>query len=125
MTWRPPRRCIEPRCPEPVHYRGRCKKHQPPPWARHNPDPTRPKGRAWRALAEAILARDQYICYVCKLPGADQVDHIRAIAEGGAKWAPQNLAAIHDEPCHKEKSKNEARRGSARWRQRREAEAED
>lgn len=60
-----------------------------------------------------ILKRDDWICYVCGQPGADQVDHITPRAEGGSDedW---NLAAIHGTPCHRDKTLAEAARGRAR-----------
>jgi len=122
---RPTRRCIVPRCPSPIHYRGRCKTHQPPPWSRYTPDPTRPRGRAWRELALYILDRDEHRCYVCGELGADQVDHVRNIADDGARWSPSNLAAIHDDPCHRDKSREEAKRGAMRARARRAREADE
>lgn len=73
-------------------------------WVKH----TRPR----------ILKRDNYTCYICGLPGANQVDHKTPRAEGGSDedW---NLAAIHDTPCHLNKTLEEAARGRARRTRRR------
>ena len=50
---------------------------------------------AWRALRPAILARDGYVCQLCGLPGADSVDHIIPMAQGGDRLDPSNLRAAH------------------------------
>jgi 5-methylcytosine-specific restriction protein A len=52
------------------------------------------------------------VCRVCDQLGADQVDHVVPLGEGGADedW---NLASIHAEPCHREKTAAEARRARA------------
>jgi 5-methylcytosine-specific restriction endonuclease McrA len=62
-----------------------------------------------------ILRRDRFVCYVCGLEGADQADHVIPIAEGGANHT-ENGRAIHAEPCHATKSRQEAARGYARHR---------
>lgn len=54
----------------------------------------------WPARVAHVLARDRRICHVCGLPGADQVDHVR----NGDDHSESNLAAIHDNPCHRHKS---------------------
>ena len=58
----------------------------------------------WRRLRKLVLARDQGICYVCGAPGADEVDHIDGDHHNDD---PTNLAAIHDDPCHRRKSSRE------------------
>lgn len=58
----------------------------------------------WSALiVPRILARDQGICYLCGQPGADAVDHIVA----GDDHRDHNLAAVHDNPCHRRKTADE------------------
>ena len=64
-------------------------------------------------IHRAILERDQWTCWVCGQTGADQVDHKRPLFEGGTN-DPANLAAIHATPCHRDKSKAEARRAHPR-----------
>ena len=54
-----------------------CKAHQPEPWSGGK----RRKrmgisGGAWETIRRKVLARDQRICYLCDLPGADEVDHL-------------------------------------------------
>lgn len=75
----------------------------------------------WRALRRAILIRDSYRCHICGHPGADEVDHLVAVSNGGTDH-PTNLAAIHRRPCHAKKSSNEG--NEARWRNRRNRTAE-
>lgn len=66
-------------------------------------------GSAWQALRLSILKRDEYICYVCGNPGADEVDHKIPVWKGGAKSDPGNLGAIHSSPCHEDKTAAEHR----------------
>lgn len=47
------------------------------------------------------------ICHVCHRPNADQVDHIVAVGLGGSRNDRSNLAPIHKEPCHREKTARE------------------
>lgn len=71
----------------------------------------------WPAIRRRILRRDHGICHVCGHPGADEVDHVHA----GDDHSDANLAAIHDDPCHKAKSAGEgveARRAIAAQRYR-------
>jgi 5-methylcytosine-specific restriction endonuclease McrA len=46
----------------------------------------------WRKLRLAVLARDRYRCHWCSRL-ADTVDHVVALAEGGARYDPANLVA--------------------------------
>lgn len=69
----------------------------------------------WPAIRRRILRRDAYVCHVCGQPGADQVDHIIR----GDDHSDTNLAAIHDNPCHRRKSSAEGH--AARPRRRRQA----
>ena len=54
----------------------------------------------WAALRRYVLERDQFMCYVCRLGGADEVDHVQA----GDNHHETNLAAIHSVPCHRRKT---------------------
>jgi 5-methylcytosine-specific restriction protein A len=69
-------------------------------------------GSSEQARRKRILERYFYCCHVCGEGGADQVDHRIPLGEGGADedW---NLAPIHAEPCHREKTAAEARRARA------------
>jgi 5-methylcytosine-specific restriction protein A len=44
--------------------------------------------------------------------GADQVDHVIPLSQGGAD-SVDNLAVIHADPCHREKTQAESRRARA------------
>lgn len=69
-------------------------------------------GRPWRRKVEAVKLRDQYTCYVCgRLTQEGDVDHKVPLAEGG-KDDESNLGWICRTPCHANKTKAEAARGS-------------
>jgi len=68
-------------------------------------------GSRQQKRARFILNRDDTICHVCGRPGADQADHIIPLAHGGAD-STENMAAIHSEPCHREKTAREAHQGA-------------
>lgn len=72
----------------------------------------RTRTAAWRRVRLVILQRDSGICHVCRQPGANEVDHIIPVAEGGTDEAT-NLAAIH-RVCHRKKTGAEATRARAR-----------
>jgi len=52
-------------------------------------------GKAWRETRKAILEAHGYICWMCGRPGADTVDHITPLAQGGAPLDPNNLKPAH------------------------------
>ena len=87
-------------------------KRKPSNWGREQ-SRLKPEFKPWQV--RAILRRDRYICHVCGGEGADQADHVIPLAEGGANHT-DNGAAIHAEPCHKNKTQEESRRGYARHR---------
>ena len=62
----------------------------------------------WTTTRTRILKRDARICYICGGEGADQVDHIINVATGGSH-DDHNLAAIHEVPCHRDKTRAEQR----------------
>ena len=55
-------------------------------------------GWVWQRLRPAILARDGWRCWICGNP-ANTVDHVVALAEGGAPYDPANLRAAC-RPCN-------------------------
>jgi 5-methylcytosine-specific restriction endonuclease McrA len=59
------------------------------------------------------MSSETGICHVCDRPGADQVDHVVPLAEGGTDTEP-NLLPIHSEPCHRRKTADEAVRARER-----------
>lgn len=59
------------------------------------------------------MARYRGICHVCGKPGADQVDDVIPLAEGGPP-TEANKRPIHAEPCHRLKTAAEAARARNR-----------
>jgi 5-methylcytosine-specific restriction endonuclease McrA len=97
--------------PSPESY---CTEHKPAPWeGSRRRELVTLSGSAEQARAKRILKRFLYCCHVCGKVGADQVDHVIPVGEGGADedW---NLAPIHAEPCHRRKTAAEAVRARAR-----------
>jgi 5-methylcytosine-specific restriction endonuclease McrA len=68
-------------------------------------------GGAWEALRRKVLARDMGCCYLCNELGADQVDHLVEVADGGTNDL-SNLASCHA-ACHDRKH------GDPEWAQER------
>lgn len=88
-----------------VQGTGYCKRHQKPPFEKTY----RPVIPNWGAIQQQVLQRDKRICYLCGKPGADQVDHIVPISEGGSS-KPHNLKAVHGNVppfCHREKTQQQ------------------
>ena len=52
-------------------------------------------GKAWRQLRAQILHASGGICWLCGRPGADTVDHIVPLSDGGHPLDPANLRAAH------------------------------
>jgi 5-methylcytosine-specific restriction endonuclease McrA len=52
-------------------------------------------GGRWRRIRLEVLQRDGRICWMCKQPGADSVDHLIPLSRGGDPYAKGNLAAAH------------------------------
>lgn len=51
--------------------------------------------KSWMGVREEILKRDGHKCAICGKPG-NEVDHIKAIVNGGAMWDYDNLRVL----CH-------------------------
>lgn len=104
--------CLEPRCPNPSTYRGRCQRH-----ARQREQQTHPNKhiyntKRWRLTRRRHLF-DHPLCTACQAEGTDtlatDVDHIQPIEEGGNPWSPTNLQSL----CahhHGQKTASEMRR---------------
>ncbi len=74
-------------------------------WDRHEWTPAQRRG---------IHARDGGTCHVCGSQGAMEADHVIPLSEGGSTDPEENGRSICAVPCHREKSREEARRGYAR-----------
>jgi 5-methylcytosine-specific restriction endonuclease McrA len=88
-----------------------CPEHKPTPWATSTRrSKVRLSGSAEQARRKRILERDMGVCHVCDQPGADQVDHVIPLGEGGTgeDW---NLASIHAEPCQPRKDGGRGQEG--------------
>lgn len=68
--------------------------------------------RDWDRRRKRILRRDQGICYICGALGADEVDHVIPVSQGGGD-EDENLAAIHG-TCHAKKTQAEAKAANPR-----------
>lgn len=106
--------CAELR-PCPVHP-------DPAAWSRRSPRTRRRtlSGSQEQARARRVIARGRGVCHVCRHAGADEADHVIAVADGGAD-TEANMAPIHGgrcstcgRRCHADKTQEEARRARAR-----------
>lgn len=50
--------------------------------------------RTWRRLRASVLAASD-VCHLCGQHGADSVDHLQPVSQGGAMHDPRNLAPAH------------------------------
>ena len=103
------RSCVTCGKPSPESY---CAEHKPKPWQGKRKGRLTVSGWEEQRRAKRVLKRLLYCCHVCGRLGADEVDHVVALAEGGAD-DESNLAPIHAEPCHRVKTAAEARRARA------------
>jgi 5-methylcytosine-specific restriction enzyme A len=91
---------------------SRCPRHRRKPWGdSRRGEKTKLSGWAQQKRAKRVLALHDYVCHVCGGPAACEVDHVRALAEGGAD-DESNLRPIHG-TCHKRKTAEEAARARA------------
>ena len=66
---------------------------------------TKPMPPGWAKTQARIIERDRGCCYVCKKPGAREVDHKKPTSQGGSE-DDSNLGAIHTS-CHRRKTARE------------------
>lgn len=69
-----------------------------------------PMPPGWALTRLRILIRDNYVCYICGKPGADEVDHVIPAVRGGSE-DDENLAAAHG-ACHHRKTGSQSRGGT-------------
>ena len=92
----PSRICLEPSCPEPAAWRGRCPTH-----ARERNRETRTvnaslyNSKRWKMTRRTKLAANP-ICECCDNRIATDVHHKIDLREGGDPWAIDGLEAL----CH-------------------------
>jgi 5-methylcytosine-specific restriction protein A len=101
----PTRLCLEPRCPHPATYRGRCATH-----TRSNERTTHARrhfynSKRWQITRSRVLF-DQPLCECGQI--ATDVDHIKAIEDGGDPWSRNNLQGLC-KACHSMKTNRELR----------------
>lgn len=96
-----------------------CPTHpEPTPWAGAR-DQRRQRtglsGSAEQRRNRRIMRHHHGVCHWCEQPGADQIDHVTPLAEGGTD-EDDNLRPIHSAPCHVDKTNAERERGRRRAR---------
>jgi 5-methylcytosine-specific restriction protein A len=101
----PTRLCLEPRCPNPSVYRGRCPEH-----SRTNEHATHRNrhvynSKRWQLLRRSVLY-NQPLCECGAI--ATDVDHIIPIDKGGAEYKRDNLQPLCQR-CHGQKTRAEQR----------------
>jgi len=70
-------------------------------------------GSKEQRINRAVMEKYEGRCHVCGHMGADEVDHVDALSEGGPDTF-ENRRPIHSEPCHRVKTAEEAARGRER-----------
>lgn len=94
-------------CPNPMP----CPDHPRGAWSQQSPR-NQQRADISPALRRKVMERWGRICHVCDRPGADEVDHVIPVSEGG-RHHPSNMRPIHAEPCHRVKTAAEAARARA------------
>jgi 5-methylcytosine-specific restriction protein A len=102
--------CVKQGCPT-LTMNTHCDTHKPKAWANSKRKHSLTlSGSQIQKRRKRILSLYLDTCHVCGKRGADQVDHLTPLSEGGSD-DDANLAPIHAEPCHREKTAAEAQRG--------------
>ena len=95
MPSKPPHPCNQSEC-HTLTTRRFCDKHEQEDAAKQNadrsPETAKRYNRLWRKVSRRFL-RDHPYCSQCG-EQSDHTHHIKAIADGGARLDPQNLAAL-------------------------------
>ncbi|GAA4680374.1 HNH endonuclease signature motif containing protein [Nocardioides nanhaiensis] len=112
MPTAPPSRCLVTGCTDWAVARGRCAEHYTP-WEQRSARNTNTDRRRARAFRSAVLRRDG-VCRACGQRDAVEADHVRPVADGGARYDPANGQGLCA-PCHDSKTRSE---NAARNRQR-------
>lgn len=103
--------CVHPGCPNLTDGGTRCDAHRPAytPWP--DRDERRPKVSGWERQRrnKIVMARHGRVCHVCGQGGADQVDHVVPLAQGGSDTM-DNLRPAHKQ-CHAAKTRRESAEG--------------
>lgn len=97
--------CLEPRCPNPATYRGRCQRHQRERNRETSPNKTLYNTKRWKILRRTKLSKSP-ICERCDKRLATEVHHRLAIRVGGEPWAMSNLESLC-KPCHSHETRQE------------------
>lgn len=118
MPFAAPRPCTFPHCGQLVRDgSGRCEQHPRAQWTKPKEATKRVTGRRLQVMRASLFRRNP-LCVMCAEQGrvtlATQRDHTVPLAEGGAD-DPSNEQGLC-EPCHDQKSKQEALRGRQRPR---------
>lgn len=109
MSSRAAKICSAPDCPNLLP----CPEHASKPWATSTRRERTGSGWSQQRKARAVMRLHDGICHVCEKPGANEVDHVIALTEGGADTMA-NMRPIHAEPCHRLKTQLEAQRARSR-----------
>jgi 5-methylcytosine-specific restriction endonuclease McrA len=77
-------------------------------------------GRRWQRIVREIVWRDQGICWLCGLGGANSADHVIALADGGHPTDYRNLRAAHlrcnlSRSAHRTNALRRQRRHGTAW----------
>lgn len=97
------RACLEPRCPEPATYRGRCAGHSRRRERQTHRNKAIYNSRRWKYLRRRRLFLDP-LCSCGEI--ATDVDHIVPIDDGGAPYELENTQSLCA-TCHGRKTRRE------------------